>query len=101
MFRIPPEYDPAKTALLYVSPEGTAELLPTVLDEAAGTVTAALTHFSLYVLVEGDLTVSAPTEPSTAGGFPLWGWFAVGGGVLLIAAAVVVLVLRRRRTVAK
>ena len=101
VFRIPPEYDPAKTALLYVSPEGTAELLPTVLDEAAGTVTAALTHFSLYVLVEGDLTVSAPTEPSTAGGFPLWGWFAVGGGVLLIAAAVVVLVPHRRRTVAK
>lgn len=99
VFRIPSEYDPAKTALLYVSPEGKAELLPTVLDEEAGTVTAALTHFSLYVLVEGDLTVSAATEQPASAGFPLWGWIALGGGVLAVAAALtVVLVLRRRKS---
>ena len=99
VFRIPSEYDPSKTALLYVSPEGKAELLPTVLDEEAGTVTAALTHFSLYVLVEGDLTVSAATEQPASAGFPLWGWIALGGGVLAVAAALtVVLVLRRKKS---
>ena len=99
VFRIPPEYDPAKTALLYVSPEGEAELLPTVLDEEAGTITAALTHFSLYVLVEGDLTVSASSEQPASAGFPLWGWIALGGGVLAVAAALTgALVLRRKKS---
>ena len=97
VFRIPEEYDPQKTALLYVSSEGKPEILPTVLDEENGTVTASLSHFSLYVLVEGDLTETVE-ETGASAGVPVWVWFAIGGVAAVALAIVVILLVMKKKS---
>lgn len=51
-FDIPDGYDTNKVAVFYISPEGIAQQLKTVVDVEAGTIVAELTHFSLYAVAQ-------------------------------------------------
>lgn len=51
-FTIPVSYDIEKVMVLYVAEDGTPEEVPFVIDRAAGTVTAELSHLSTYAVIE-------------------------------------------------
>ncbi len=57
-FPIPEGFDPAALALFHICEAGVAQQLEITVDAEAGTVTAALTHFSLYALAQ--LTLEGP-----------------------------------------
>lgn len=51
-FDVPAEYDLDRIAVVYISDDGKAETLSCTVDKTAKTVTAQLSHFSLYAVVE-------------------------------------------------
>jgi hypothetical protein len=51
-FAIPEGFDPAYLALYHVSEDGVAQLLDAVVNPDAGTMTAELAHFSVYVVAQ-------------------------------------------------
>lgn len=57
-FDIPDDFDAAKTVVLYVADDGTAEKLSATIDEQLGTITATLTHFSTYVVAESTREIA-------------------------------------------
>ncbi len=70
-FAIPAGYDLDRVAVLYVSPDGQTETVPSTVDRASGKIVAELTHFSTYVVAELDqatastTTTGAPSVPNT------------------------------------
>lgn len=51
-FAIPEGYDLEKLALFYIAEDGTAQQLEAVVNAEEGTITASLTHFSLYAVAQ-------------------------------------------------
>ena len=51
-FNIPQSFDINKVAVVYVSDEGKVETLPFTVDKDTKTVTAELSHFSFYAVIE-------------------------------------------------
>lgn len=51
-FDIPRKFDPARTAVYYVSPEGAYEKIPSTVGTVEGKIVAELSHFSTYVVAE-------------------------------------------------
>ena len=51
-FYIPVTYNIDKVMVLYVADDGKSEEVPFVVDKAAGTVTAELSHLSTYAIIE-------------------------------------------------
>lgn len=51
-FTIPEGFDAAKLALFHISDEGAAQQLEAVVNAENGTITAALTHFSVYAVAQ-------------------------------------------------
>ena len=51
-FDIPADFDTDKVAVVYISDDGKVETLASTVDVASKTVTAELSHFSLYAVIE-------------------------------------------------
>lgn len=51
-FAIPQGFDPSKLALFHLADDGELQRLQTTVNHDSGTITAELTHFSLYVVAE-------------------------------------------------
>lgn len=51
-FAIPEGYDPENLALFYISEDGVAQQLEASVNAEEGTITAALTHFSVYAVAQ-------------------------------------------------
>ncbi len=70
-FAIPAAYDLDKVAVLYVSPDGKTETIPSTVDRVNGQIIAELSHFSTYVVAElneataSTTTTGAPSVPNT------------------------------------
>ncbi len=62
-FDVPESFDIDKVAVVYVSDDGKVEALPCTVDKETKTVTAQLSHFSLYAVIE---KVEAETESTVA-----------------------------------
>ncbi len=63
-FDIPEGFDASRTAIVYIAPGGTAEILVSRVDTAAGTVTAELSHFSTYAVAQlHSAAVAQPGDP--------------------------------------
>ena len=62
-FDVPTEYDLDKVGVVYISDDGKVENLSCTVDKESKTVTAQLSHFSLYAVIE---KVEAETESTVA-----------------------------------
>lgn len=51
-FAIPTDYDYNKVCVVYIDDKGAVETMPCVVDKKASTVTATLSHFSVYAVAE-------------------------------------------------
>lgn len=51
-FAIPEGYDTEKLALFYISDEGVAQALEAIVNAGEGTITAELSHFSVYAVAQ-------------------------------------------------
>lgn len=51
-FSIPEDYDPDMVAVFYISEDGSAEQLISSTDKSLNTITAELSHFSIYAVAE-------------------------------------------------
>lgn len=60
-FAIPTDYDYDKVCVVYIDDEGRIETVPCVVDKKASTVTATLSHFSVYAVAEMVNTDSLTT----------------------------------------
>ncbi len=67
-FDVPDTYDLDKVAVVYISDDGKVETLSSIVDKETKTVTAQLSHFSLYAViekVEADVQSTVSEESSS------------------------------------
>ncbi len=83
-FDIPENFDPARTAVYYISDDGKVEKIASTVDAASRKITATLTHFSTYVVAETETAKKEVPDTSSADGLAFAGLLSV-----LAAAAVV------------
>lgn len=83
-FDIPENFDPARTAVYYISDDGKVEKIASTVDAASRKITATLTHFSTYVVAETETEKKEVPDTSSADGLAFAGLLSV-----LAAAAVV------------
>lgn len=89
-FRIPEGYEAGNTAVVYIAPGGSTEILVSRVDTAAGTVTAELSHCSTYAIAQLH-TANAASGPNV-----LVIVACVLGAVLLLGGAVIYLNYRKK-----
>lgn len=100
-FTVPASYDMSKVAVVYVAPDGATQEVPSVVDEQNGTVTAELSHFSTYAVVESNGVAlnqapSAAADGDADNSLVLWIVIAVAA-VAIIGVGVCFFVLRGKK----
>lgn len=66
-FAMPEGFDATRLALFYISDDGVAQQLEAVVDAEQGTITAALTHFSVYAVAQLAETAPLPGDANGDG----------------------------------
>ncbi len=93
-FAIPPALSAENLKLYYVAEDGTKEEIAITVNEEAKTVTAELTHFSLYALCNAPAAAGGATPPMGENVRLV----AIIAAVALIAAAVCILTVTKKRS---
>lgn len=86
---IPEGFEPSRTAVVYISEGGAAEVLVSKVDRVSGTVTADLSHFSTYAVAQ-LFTAGSANGPDTT-------WFFVIVAVVAIGVGCGVFFIMRKR----
>ena len=88
-FDIPEGYDPAKVIVVYVSDDGSTELVPSTVNADGKTIAAELSHFSKYVVAEtkddADINTIGAEDDKNSGN--AWVWIVITVVVLGAVAA--------------
>ncbi len=87
-FDIPAEFDAENTVVFYIADDGSTEELSCTVDTNNRTVTATLSHFSTYAVVEA---VQAEDDGGSSNSAVMWILLIVG--ILLVAGAVAIILL--------
>ena len=97
-FNIPAGYDPEHTAVIYVAEDGTTEQLNGTVNADTRVITAELTHFSTYAVVELEAEDAADNdETGSSNSVVMWVLMIVGVLLIAAAAAIFVLVVLRKK----
>ncbi|MBA7691912.1 hypothetical protein ES703_100468 [subsurface metagenome] len=71
-------------------------VLPSVVDTGAQTVTASVSHSSMFAMLAPVPEVTPTPTPSPAGGLGTGAWIGIGMGILGLVGLTVGLIIRRR-----